>query len=96
MKYTVEQALQLALASSADTSYTSDTVTAEDIITVVEPNNDPFWYVWCPKDDNQTYFTALTGHGPTSKANAIFYSVARNLVIELVAEIERLKIPRSH
>lgn len=45
-------------------------------------------YIEC----EQAVFSAVTGNGPTSKANAEFIALARTALPEALAEIERLRI----
>lgn len=48
------------------------------------------WTSWAgPRED--ALITAITGNGPTSEANARFYSCARGAVISLVEEVRRLR-----
>lgn len=48
------------------------------------------WTTYVKATDGELV-TAITGNGPTSEANAMFYSVARAWVLELCDQVERLE-----
>lgn len=48
------------------------------------------WLAWTgPKD--AALYAAVTGNGPTSEANALFFAHARDVVIALGEEVQRLR-----
>lgn len=52
---------------------------------------DPcLWYAYQVDGEGEYLACAVTGNGPTSEANARFYSAARHVVLSLVEEIRRL------
>ncbi len=55
----------------------------------------PIWCVCVPVDDGspieqEALYTAITGNGPTSEANAKFYSVARENTLTLIEQVRAL------
>lgn len=87
---TLTEILALATASSPATDYGQ--VSRDDAIGLADKTS-PEPMLWCswlgPVDDS--LITAITGNGPTSEANARFYSCARGAVVSLVAEVRRLR-----
>lgn len=87
---TLAEILGLATASSQATDY--GVVSRDDAHGLAAKTSDELM-LWCswlgPKDDSS--ITAITGNGPTSEANARFYSCARGAVISLVEEVKRLR-----
>ena len=59
------------------------------LVCVPAPGVEPVGEWWAA--DDTTLYTALTGNGPTSEANAAFIAMARDAVPALVAEVRRLR-----
>lgn len=53
-------------------------------------DGDEVWCTWVP-DGDTSLFAAVTGNGPTSEANARFFAHARDIVMALGAEVQRLR-----
>lgn len=86
----IEIARKLAGASTPETNYGSDEITPGDVETAMTKGTGPVWFAWSgPKDD--AVFTAITGNGPTSEANAVFFAHARDMVLALADEVEMLR-----
>lgn len=86
----IEIARQLAEASTPSTSWGSDEITPGDVEIAMTKGDGPVWFAWSGTMEDARY-TAITGNGPTSRANALFYGHARTMVLGLVGEVERLR-----
>lgn len=49
------------------------------------------WCAWRKAEDGAEEFTALTGNGPMSEKNALFYGNARTIVLSMFDRIEELE-----
>lgn len=88
----VRTAMDLAGEATSCTGYhaSDDHMTAEDLELLRSAGSGPLWYVWSgTKEDSLA--VAITGNGPTSKANAAFLSCARDVVLGLGEEVIRLR-----
>lgn len=82
---------KLARASSPETRYGQNTITPGDVeIAMTKGQGELVWFTWTGTREDAS-FTAITGNGPTSEANALFYAHARDIVLELAAEVRRLR-----
>ena len=54
------------------------------------PDAPDLWTTYVKANDGELV-TAITGNGPASEANALFYSIARAWVLELCDKVERLE-----
>lgn len=92
---TIAEIEGLALASSPATD--CGLVTKDDAAGLADKTDQGQPMLWCawfgPKDGAS--ITAITGNGPTSEANARFYSRARGAVLELVGEVRRLQVQNA-
>jgi hypothetical protein len=89
----VRDALGLATASTACTGYhaSDDHMSDADLAELRAKGEGPLWYAWSgTKEDSLA--VAITGNGPTSHANAKFFACAREVVIALGEEVQRLRV----
>ena len=88
--YHVIRAIRLAEQSTPTTGYGSDSITPTDVEMAMTKGSGPVWFAWTGTKDDALY-TAVTGNGPCSEANARFYSFARDAVLALGREVLRLR-----
>lgn len=86
----VAKAVALAESASLVTSYCADDITPEDLGIARANGEGPIWYCWAGTKQDPL-FVAITGNGPTSERNAAFFSCARDVVITLGEELQRLR-----
>lgn len=100
VKYSLEHdglpiAKALAEASTPDANYGHGNITPGDVeMAMTKHGPGPVWFAWSGTKEDAVY-TAITGNGPTSEANAVFFAHAREIVLELVAEVARLRLLQS-
>ena len=58
-------------------------------------SEDRVWITW-QRNPDVDKFSAITGDGPTSEANARFFASARDIVLTLIEEINRLQVAVAH
>lgn len=59
-------------------------------LAVAATERSMLWTAWS-KDGEETLVVAVTGNGPTSRANAEFFASARKVVLGLISEVDRLR-----
>ncbi len=67
-----------------------DDLSPVDLEAMRAKGSGPLWYAWSGQKAD-SLAVAITGNGPTSKANAKFFSCAREMVLALAAEVQRLR-----
>lgn len=85
----VANALDVALRSTPGLQWGPAPYEPGDMEKLMAKSGGPAVYcAWTgPKEDE--VYAALTGNGPTSEVNALFYSHARDIVVALIEERER-------
>lgn len=85
--------LEIATAATrGDVRFGAETasVVAERVAEITRSEAADAWSVWVQRDDECLY-TAITGNGPTSAANAELYAQARAFVLSYAEEVDRLR-----
>lgn len=93
MKLTEEAIAEiLALAEASGRCDGYGRVRKEDAAALADATSpEPLlWYAYRVDGEDEYLACAVTGNGPTSEANARFYSAARGAVMSLVDEVRRL------
>lgn len=94
---TLAEILGLAIASSPCDGYGAipkdDAAGLADKTAKLDgtPHDAKLWCSYLRVENAESLIAAITGNGPTSEANARFYSCARGAVIELVEEVRGLR-----
>ncbi len=86
----VSKALDIARRSTPGLRWGEAPWTPGDFEKLAAKGTGPVFCAWTgPKEDE--VYAALTGNGPTSEINALFFSHARDIVIALIEERAELR-----
>lgn len=86
----VANALDVAKRSTPGLRWGPSPYTPGDQEKLLAKGSGPVFCAWTGAPEDEVY-AALTGNGPTSEVNALFYAHARDIVIALIEERTELR-----